>query len=451
MRTAPSSGPRSRRSGYPTVEREHRDTFGAAGLRAGLAALGLVWVDRTRGRKPYPVPMGRKRIPDAYLRASQAQRLALLQGLVDTDGTVNANGYVSLCTVSAELALGYRELVRTLGVKAGLSAGRAVLRGKDCGAVFRIGFYLEGAARLPRKRVRCRNAARTPQVYVDATPAGRADTKCVTVDSPSHLYLAGESMLPTHNSTYISFVLPLWYLGRYPERSILAVTSSDTMSHQFHGTVALGLSANPAHQAVFPEQACRPDLARGWSTDGLYLQGVPAGTKDPSYRCSGFGASVIGSRAHCLLLDDPVTQKTATCQVEMQRVRQLLDMTVLPRLHPNGSALCITTRWGEDDVAAHLLKQGWDLLHTPALGDFPWLAEDAPRDEEGRGSLWPAQWSLEWLLNERRPAGGRAVVDGVDGRPRGRGGRVVPPRVAAAPAPRLLAGSCAPDEQGDLR
>ena len=207
-------------------------------------------------------------------------------------------------------------------------------------------------------------------------------------------------------STYISFALPLWFLGNHPDRAILAVTSSDTMAHQFHSTVQLGLSSNPAHAAVFPERACRPDPGRGWSTDGLYLQGVPAGTKDPSYRCSGFGASVIGSRAHCLLLDDPVTQETATSQVEMQRVRQLLDMTLLPRLHPDGSALCITTRWGEDDVAAHLLKQGWDLLHTPALGDFPWLSPGAERDEEGRGSLWPAQWSLEWLLAERRRLGG---------------------------------------------
>lgn len=207
-------------------------------------------------------------------------------------------------------------------------------------------------------------------------------------------------------STYVSFVLPLWYLGTHPDRAVLAVTSSETMSHQFHGTVALGLSSNPAHTTVFPEPDARPDPARGWSTDGLYLQGVPAGTKDPSYRCSGFGASVIGSRAHCLLLDDPVTQETATSQVEMARVRQLLDMTLLPRLHPDGSALCITTRWGEDDVAAHLLKQGWDLLHTPALGDFPWLSPDTARDEEGRGSLWPAQWSLEWLLAERRRLGG---------------------------------------------
>ena len=206
-------------------------------------------------------------------------------------------------------------------------------------------------------------------------------------------------------STYLSFVLPLWYLGRHPERAVLAITSSDAMSRQFHGTVALGLSQTPAHALVFPEDEARADPDRGWSTDGLYLRGVPAGVKDPSYRCSGFGASVIGSRAHCLLLDDPVTQETSTSPVEMQRVRQLLDMTLLPRLHPEGSALCITTRWGEEDVAAHLLKQGWDLLHTPALGDFDWLPPEAPRDEDGRGSLWPAQWSLEWLLRERARLG----------------------------------------------
>jgi predicted phage terminase large subunit-like protein len=45
------------------------------------------------------------------------------------------------------------------------------------------------------------------------------------------------------------------------------------------------------------------------------------------------------------------------------------------------------------------------LLHTPALGDFDWLPPEAPRDEDGRGSLWPAQWSLEWLLRERARLG----------------------------------------------
>ena len=251
-------------------------------------------------------------------------------------------------------------------------------------------------------------------------------------------------------STYISFVLPLWFLGNHPDRAVLAVTSSDTMAHQFHSTVQLGLASNPAHGAVFPERACRPDPGRGWSTDGLYLQGVPAGTKDPWYRCSGFGASVIGSRAHCLLLDDPVTQETATSQVEMQRVRQLLDMTLLPRLHPDGAALCITTRWGEDDVAAHLLKQGWDLLHTPALGDFPWLSGDAPRDEEGRGSLWPAQWSLEWLLHERRRLGGAQWSTVWMGDPVAVGAGLFRPEWLLPAAPRVPPGGGAPRHPGHL-
>ena len=98
------------------------------------------------------------------------------------------------------------------------------------------------------------------------TPGGRL----VLVAPPGH-----------GKSAYVSHVLPLWYLGNHPERAVLAVTSSDSMASQFHGTVQLSLSGNPAHAAVFPEPACRPEPARGWSTDGLYLRGVPPETKDP--------------------------------------------------------------------------------------------------------------------------------------------------------------------------
>ena len=69
------------------------------------------------------------------------------------------------------------------------------------------------------------------------TPGGRL----VLVAPPGH-----------GKAAYVSHVLPLWYLGNHPERAVLAVTSSDAMASQFHGTVQLGLSGNPAHTAVFP-------------------------------------------------------------------------------------------------------------------------------------------------------------------------------------------------------
>lgn len=206
-------------------------------------------------------------------------------------------------------------------------------------------------------------------------------------------------------STYASLVLPLWYLGNHPDRAVLALTSSDTMATQFHGVVELALRTNAKHRAIFPSEAGQPDQARGWSSDGLFLRGVPEAVKDPSYRCAGFGSSVIGSRCHLLILDDPVTQATSTSPVEMAKVRPTLDGTVLTRLHPEGSAVAIMTRWAEEDTAAHLLKQGWRLILMPALDDYPWLTEDEREPETGHGSVWPGKWSLEWLAAERRRLG----------------------------------------------
>jgi hypothetical protein len=58
---------------------------------------------------------GRKHIPAAYLRASYAQRLALLQGLMDTDGSWNEQRQRAVfVTTTPELAHGLRELVYSL-------------------------------------------------------------------------------------------------------------------------------------------------------------------------------------------------------------------------------------------------------------------------------------------------------------------------------------------------
>lgn len=200
-------------------------------------------------------------------------------------------------------------------------------------------------------------------------------------------------------------MLPLWYLGNHPERAVLALTSSDGMAGQFHGVVELAFRTSAGHRAVFGGEAGEPDQARGWSSDGLFLRGVPPAVKDPSYRCAGFGTAVIGSRCHLLILDDPVTQKTSTSPTEMTKVRQELDGTVLTRLHPEGSAVGIMTRWAEEDTAAHLIKQGWRLILTPALGEYPWLAPDELEPETGLGSIWPGKWSLDWLTAERRRLG----------------------------------------------
>jgi predicted phage terminase large subunit-like protein len=218
---------------------------------------------------------------------------------------------------------------------------------------------------------------------------------------------------PGHaKSTWLSLILPPWYLGNHPDHSILFFTSSDTMARQFGGTVKTTLESNDGHSAVFADRSARPDPGRGWSTDGLYLRGVPAGSKDPSYRALGYGAAVVGARAHGIILDDPLTQEQARSPVEQLKARQYHDLTVDSRLHPDGWELAIMTRWHDNDLAAHLMANPqWETLILPALDD---------KDQ----ALWPERFSTEWLHAKRAEISGSLFNCIYQGDPRALGGLV---------------------------
>lgn len=146
-----------------------------------------------------------KHIPPAYLRASAPQRLALLEGLIDSDGHVDKRGQVEITLVRREIIDGLLELLHSLGIKAVAHESRATLNGKDCGPRWRIKFVAPfPVARLTRKRERQKTEGLRPTTrfrFITAVePVESVPVKCVQVDSPSRLYLAGREMIPTHNS-----------------------------------------------------------------------------------------------------------------------------------------------------------------------------------------------------------------------------------------------------------
>jgi hypothetical protein len=169
------------------------------GLVTELRALG-VWGD--------------KHIPQHYLRASASQRLALLQGLMDTDGTVCDGGSVEFTNTNRRLAEGTLELIHSMGWKAQMMEGRARLNGKDCGPKFDIKWTpSDHVFRLPRKRDKQRLATRrtTRFRYIAACdPIPPKPMRCITVDNPTGLFLAGRQMIPTHNSHLMRVASILW-------------------------------------------------------------------------------------------------------------------------------------------------------------------------------------------------------------------------------------------------
>ena len=145
-----------------------------------------------------------------YLRASESQRWALLQGLIDSDGSISkVKGQSTYTTTIRPLAESVRELLWSLGIKNAVKAEPSTRNGWPTGEILYIirftTFTDQPTARLIRKAVwsRVRNGdSRSNYHYLKSiTPVEQpVKMQCIQVDSPSHLYLAGPSMVPTHNS-----------------------------------------------------------------------------------------------------------------------------------------------------------------------------------------------------------------------------------------------------------
>ena len=148
-----------------------------------------------------PVPSAR-RIPPAYLRSGEAQRRALLAGLLDAAGTVGPTGSVQLATACRALAGDVAELLVGLGLRVSRTERTApsplvTLTVTTDEQVFRA----ERKTLLHKQRLH-HAPARTRLRYVTSVaPVPSVPVRCVQVDSADHLYLATRSMVPTHNST----------------------------------------------------------------------------------------------------------------------------------------------------------------------------------------------------------------------------------------------------------
>jgi replicative DNA helicase len=163
-------------------------------LQAQLRALGV---------------LGDKHIPTSYLRAPEADRRALLAGLLDTDGTLVRNGgSVQLALTNERLAMDAWELILSLGYKCTHRTKRVNGRTEASSTAHILTFstlddvfWLRGKADLHRQ-VRPKGLARIGRRYIKSVR--RIDSvpvRCVEVDNADHLYLAGRAMIPTHNST----------------------------------------------------------------------------------------------------------------------------------------------------------------------------------------------------------------------------------------------------------
>jgi hypothetical protein len=152
-----------------------------------------------------------KFLPAQYMRATPADRLAVLQGLLDTDGGMEWKS-ITYTSVSPELAHQVQELVRSLGGSCSMRTKEPFYRDANgqrvmCKTAYRLTVRLPldmCPFRLARKVARWEETRPTfntpPRRTVRAVDyVGRIQSRCITVEAEDHLYLA-DGFVVTHNS-----------------------------------------------------------------------------------------------------------------------------------------------------------------------------------------------------------------------------------------------------------
>lgn len=347
-----------------------------------------------------------KRIPEAYLRASYAQRLDLLAGLMDTDGHVEqATGRCRIVTVFPGLRDDIVDLCTTLGFRPYVTSQQPTLSSGGVQGrreVFTIGFQPNKAipAVLPRRKV-TKFAVRRKVSIQSVTPCAPETGRCIQVDRRDGLYLVGRKLTPTHNSEQVSRRLPAWFMGRFPHLHGVVATYNDDFASDF-GKDVRGIVKTSQFKQIFPGVS----LQRGGSASDR-LQTTAGG----QWSFVGAGGSLTGRGAHLAIVDDLIKDdKEAQSQAIRDQRWSWFTKVLMSRRMGKKLVIMTFTRWHSDDPIGRLtdpenphynekLAKKIKIINLPAIAD-----DDDPLGRSPGEPLWPDgpdKFDLDFLEEQR--------------------------------------------------
>jgi predicted phage terminase large subunit-like protein len=195
------------------------------------------------------------------------------------------------------------------------------------------------------------------------------------------------NMPPRHTkSEFASYLLPAWYLGKFPDRKIIQTSNTAELAVGF-GRKVRNLVGSEQYARVFPDVSLRADskAAGRWSTNA-----------NGDYFAIGVGGTVTGKGADLLIIDDPHSEQeaaiAATNPEVYDKVYEWYGSGPRQRLQPGGAIVIIMTRWSKRDLVGKIIKSSierdgeeWDIVEFPAI--LP-----------SGNSLWPEFWPIKELL-----------------------------------------------------
>ena len=191
------------------------------------------------------------------------------------------------------------------------------------------------------------------------------------------------NMPPRHTkSEFASYLLPAWFLGKYPNKKIIQSSNTGELAVGF-GRKVRNLVDTEVYREIFPELTLQQDskAAGRWNT-----------SKGGDYFAIGVGGTVTGKGANVLIIDDPHSEQEAALAASnpevFDKVYEWYTSGPRQRLQPGGAIVIVMTRWAQRDLTGQVLKaahnrggEQWEVIEFPAI-----MPSGNP--------LWPEFWSL---------------------------------------------------------
>jgi hypothetical protein len=362
-----------------------------------------------------------KFIPLEYKIACIEDRVALLQGLLDTDGTVGNNrsggGKVSFCSISYQLVLDVVELVQSLGGIATIHSPQynqyRTLNGKKLRSEnpsWKVGiklpasiepFYVQRKAQSYKpctKYLPCRSIVRIE-------PATPEKVRCITVLHEKHTFLTKDYIVSKNSAkSTIAGLFCAWTIGMHALNKkplkILYISYTVDVARPKSAAIKRIIEESKTYREIFPTVKIAKGINSNeyWSIDWKFAGIKSAGEEEFTLCCAGLKGAITSKRSHLCIIDDVC--KSAD-EIKNREIRLAMEdnwnSVITPTMFEGGRAICLGTRFRHDDMhgTTFIPEKDWIQLVQSAI-----VVDEAGEES----SYWPEMWSLEYLQDRRRQA-----------------------------------------------
>lgn len=348
--------------------------------------------------------LNNKHIPRSYAWANERQRRELLQGLMDSDGSCDSRGTATFCNQNEKLANDVFDLCQSLGLKPSLRKHKG--KKKPFWHVSFQAYKADKPFRIKRKLERCFNGKRkNPRRYIiSVEKVDTVETSCIQIDAADGIYLVGRNLVPTHNSTIITFGMTILDIINDPEITIGIFSHTKSIAKDFVKQIKTEFENNKDLPRLWPHIFYNnpSSASKKWSEDAFRVK-RKTNPKEETVEAHGLVEGMpTGKHFGLIVYDDVVTMDSVNTPEQMQKTTEARRMSSNLGMK-GGKKRRIGTRYHLFDDYADIIDTGLSVprIHPATVdgtefGDPVFLSEEELAEKRLDG---PYVFASQQLLN----------------------------------------------------